>query len=122
MFLERQSRSGGEIKTETRKREGMTESRVHPSLGDEVEAERFAKERCTRDLHPPTRDEKTWPTTRVTGRSYRRVCFFINYSSHYAKNSVFFFKYIYNNLLSTDIFLLNVILKERQERDIKIDV
>lgn len=52
---------------------------MHPSLGDEVEAERFAKERCTRDLHPPTRDEKTWPTTRATGRS--AIVFVIDYPS-----------------------------------------
>lgn len=53
-----------------KERERECQSRVHPSLGDEVEAERFAKERCTRDLHPSTpRDEKTWPTTRVTERS-----------------------------------------------------
>jgi len=83
MFFERPDR--GEIRAKVRgreskrKREKEHQSRVHPSLGDEVEAERFAKERCTRDLHPPTRDEKTWPTTRITERS--AIVFVIDYLS-----------------------------------------
>lgn len=72
MFLERQPGRGeirAKVRARERERERECQSRVHPSLGDEVEAERFAKERCTRDLHPPTCDEKTWPTTRITERS-----------------------------------------------------